>query len=225
VPQEDHVAAARAVYDVAAAQYVQFTGTEISAATEGPIERSLLAAFVELVTTGRGSRVADVGCGPGRVASFLATHGLDVVGLDVSRAMLEAARRAHPAIQFQEGRLDELPLGDRSVNGVVCWYSIIYTPPDRLDDAFAELRRVIDGDGLLMLAFQAGSGDPMLRPDAHGTKLTLTSYHHDLADVTRRLERAAFDVHATAVREPEFDHESTPQAFVIARSERSPRGS
>jgi hypothetical protein len=35
--------------------------------------------------------------------------------------------------------------------------------------------------------------------------------------VTTRLEAAGLEVRATAVREPEFDHEQTPQAFVIAR--------
>jgi hypothetical protein len=39
----------RAVYDMAAPRYVQFVGTEISSATEGPIDPSLLVAFVELV--------------------------------------------------------------------------------------------------------------------------------------------------------------------------------
>ena len=68
------MAAARAVYDVSTERYVEFVGTEVSAATEGPIDRSLLAAFVELLTTGQSKRVADVGCGPGRVAAFLAKH-------------------------------------------------------------------------------------------------------------------------------------------------------
>ena len=45
---EDHVATARAVYDMTAPRYVQFVGTEISSATEGPIDQSLLVAFVEL---------------------------------------------------------------------------------------------------------------------------------------------------------------------------------
>jgi len=43
---EDHVATARAVYDMAAAKYVQFVGTEISSATEGPLDQSLLVAFI-----------------------------------------------------------------------------------------------------------------------------------------------------------------------------------
>lgn len=218
MPQGDHVAAARAVYDAAADRYVEFVGTEISSATEAPVDCSLLTAFVDLVTDGTSKRVADVGCGPGRVAAFLATRGLDVVGLDVSAAMLAAARIAHPDISFEEGQLDDLPIDDGSLAGVVCWYSIIYTPPECLANAFTELERVLSPGGYLLLAFQTGSGEPVHRTDAHGTALTLTSFRHSLGDMTGRLEHAGLDVRVTALREPEFDHETTPQAFVIARS-------
>ena len=107
---EDHVASARAVYDMTAPAYVQFVGTEISSATEGPIDRSLLVAFIELIKRQSVGRVADVGCGPGRVAAFLAERGLDVVGVDVSQAMLAVARTAHPHIEFKEGQPNALPI-------------------------------------------------------------------------------------------------------------------
>jgi 2-polyprenyl-3-methyl-5-hydroxy-6-metoxy-1,4-benzoquinol methylase len=102
--QEDHVTAARAVYDASVERYVGFVGVEISAATEGPIDRALLTAFVELVSAIPG-RVADIGCGPGRVAAHLARSGLDTIGIDVSSAMLAEARRAHPDTTFDEGHL------------------------------------------------------------------------------------------------------------------------
>ena len=218
MPAEDHVAAARAVYEASADTYIQFVGTEISAATETAVDRALLRAFVDLVKEGTSMRVADVGCGPGRVAAFLAMHHLEVVGLDPSPAMLAAARIAHPDIRFEEGQLDDLPIAEESLAGVVCWYSIIYTPPEHLGDAFAELARVLRPGGYLLLAFQAGSGEHVLRTDAHRTALSLTSFRHSLGDVTGRLEDAGLSVRATALREPEFDHEMTPQAFVIARS-------
>ena len=218
MPAKDHVAAARAVYEASADTYVQFVGTEISAATEAPVDRSLLGAFVDLVKAGSSTRVADVGCGPGRVAAFLVTHHLEVVGLDPSPAMLASARIAHPDIRFEEGQLDDLPVPEASLAGVVCWYSMIYTPPEYLGDAFAELARVLRPGGHLLLAFQAGSGEPVLRTDAHATALSLASFRHSVSDVTGRLEDAGVSVRATAVRQPEFDHETTPQAFVIGRS-------
>jgi SAM-dependent methyltransferase len=221
VPQRDHVTAARAVYDASADTYVEFVGIEISSATEAPLDRSVLTTFVDLVAAGTSMRVADVGCGPGRVAALLAGHGLDVIGLDVSVAMLAAARTAHPDIEFEEGRLDRLPIDTDSLAGVVCWYSIIYTPPESLAEAFAELERVLSPGGYLLVAFQAGGGEPVQRTNVHGTDLSLTSFRHSPADVAGRLELAGLEVRATVLREPEFDHEQTPQAFVFARAHSS----
>ena len=221
VPQEDHVATARAVYNSPASSYVEFVGTELSSATETPVDQSLLLAFVELVAAGTGQRVADVGCGPGRVAAFLARHGLDVIGVDVAPGMLAAARMAHPDIEFEDGQLDDLPMDEGSLAGVVCWYSIIYTPPEHLGDAFAEIERVLSPGGYVLVAFQVGNGEPIHRSDAYGTGLPLTSYRHNLADVADRLEQAGLEVRATALREPEFDHETTQQGFVVARHPRT----
>src|ERR1700733_10938312 len=100
--REDHVATARAVYDMAAPGYVQFVGTEITSATEGPMDQALLVAFVALVERQATDRAPEVGWGPGRAAAFMAERGLDVVGVDVSQAMLAAARSAHPLIRFEE---------------------------------------------------------------------------------------------------------------------------
>jgi ubiquinone/menaquinone biosynthesis C-methylase UbiE len=215
VSGEEHVATARAVYEKAAPSYVQFVGTEISSATEGPIDRSLLAAFIELIKRNPIGRVADVGCGPGRVAAFMAERGLDVVGVDVSQAMLTVARTAHPHIMFEEGRLDNLPIETGVLAGAVCWYSIIYTPPDRLAEAFKELARVLLPAGFLLLAFQA-EGEPVHRADAQGTRLPLTSYRHSVRQVASCLEEAGFKIYSTILRASELEHETSPQGFVFA---------
>jgi ubiquinone/menaquinone biosynthesis C-methylase UbiE len=217
VSSEDHVKNARAVYDMAAPGYVQFVGTEISSATEGPVDRSLLVAFIELIKRRPVGPVADVGCGPGRVAAFMAYHGLDVVGVDVSQAMLTVARNAHPHIRFEEGQLDALPMESGVLAGAVCWYSIIYTPAERLAEAFGELTRVLMPGGYLLLAFQA-EGEAVRRLDAHGTHLPLTSYRHSVQDVVRCLEGTAFEIYSTVLRAPELEHETTSQGFVIASS-------
>jgi ubiquinone/menaquinone biosynthesis C-methylase UbiE len=218
VSGEDHVATARTVYDLAALTYVQFVGTEISPATEGPIDRAVLVAFVELIKGRTVGRVADVGCGPGRVAAFMAEHGLDVVGVDVSQEMLAVARTAHPHIKFVEGQVDALPIETGALAGAVCWYSVIYTPPDRLAEAFGELTRVLIPGGYLLLAFQAGSGEPVHRAQAHGTDLSLTSYRHSVEQVASCLEETGFKIYTTVVRAPELDHETTSQGFIVASS-------
>ncbi len=211
----DHVATAREVFNLSAQTYVDFVGTELSADTEGPVDRSLLAAFAELVGRQDVKLVADVGCGPGRVAEFLASRGLDVIGVDVSAALLSIARAAHPSIEFRLGQLDALPFDAGVLAGAVCWYSIIYTPPERLDASIVELARVLLPGGFLLLAFQT-EGAPVRRRDAVGTALSLTSYRHSVREVAARLIGAGFEIYATVLRAPDLEHETTSQGFVIA---------
>jgi ubiquinone/menaquinone biosynthesis C-methylase UbiE len=215
VSSEDHVAAARDVYDLTARTYVESVGTAINSATESPVDRAMLVAFIEMINRQPTNRVADVGCGPGRAAAFMAERGLDVVGVDVSQAMLAVARTAHPHIEFKEGQLDVLPLETGVLAGAVCWYSIIYTPLGRLHGAFAELARVLIPGGHLLLAFQAGT-EPVHREHAFGTHLPLTSYRHSVQAVADTLEGAGFRIHTTTLRAPELEHETTDQGFVIA---------
>ena len=212
-----YVDRARAVYDASAAQYVRFVGLEISPATEGPVDRSLLTAFVELVSSAGNGRVADIGCGPGRVAALLARHGFDVVGIDPSAALLDLARHAHPSIVFELGQLNALPVANGALVGAVCWYSIMYTPPSHMDELCFELSRAMAPGGWVLLAFPAGSGEALHRDDAFGTKLPLTTYLHDPNDVRERLTTSGMEIHVTTIREAELEHEMTPQAFIIAR--------
>ena len=60
------------------------------------------ASFVESFGTGS---VLDAGCGTGRVAIELSRRGLDVVGIDMDPAMLEAARQKAPELRWIEGDL------------------------------------------------------------------------------------------------------------------------
>ena len=213
---EDHVTTARAVYDMAAPRYVQFVGTEISPATEGPMDNR---CSWPSSSWSRGKPLPGCRCrvGPGRAAAFMAERGLDVVGVDVSQAMLAVARSAHPLIRFEAGQLDALPFETGVLAGAVCWYSIIYTPLGRLAEAFGELARVLMPGGYLLLAFQA-EDEPVHRADALGTHLPLTSYRHSVQEVVGCLEDTGFKIYATVLRAPELEDETTSQGFIIANS-------
>jgi len=220
--EPEHVSTTREAYDGTADVYVQYIGTEISASIEADLDRSLLEAFVGRVGAAPAESVAgsvaDVGCGPGRVAAFLAARGLDVVGFDVSRSMLDLGRAAHPGVRFDEGLLTRLPVPDHSLVGAVCWYSIIHTPPELLDEVAAELARVLVPGAPLLVAFQAGRGEALHRTEVLGRPVSLTSYRHDPLDVARRLAAGGFEVDQPVVRAAVGEHESTPQAFISARA-------
>lgn len=76
-------------YDRVAADYTAHIADELAGK---PLDRALLLAFAEQVRPL--GPVADLGCGPGHVAAFLAEAGVAVEGIDYSSGMVaQAARR------------------------------------------------------------------------------------------------------------------------------------
>lgn len=208
-----HIAAARAFYDAIAEDYAALF---CDALDVRPLDRAHLAGFAELV--GAGGRVADVGCGPGRVTGHLASLGLKVLGIDLSEAMLAIARRDQPGLRFAQGSMQHLALPDKALDGVVSYYSTIHTPQHELPAVYAEFRRVLTPGGHLLLAFQCG--DTPLRHDRpFGRPVSLDFRRLQPQKVAVLLEDAGFHVLQRTVRTAESDlGETTPQAFLLARA-------
>jgi trans-aconitate methyltransferase len=60
-------------------------------------------ALLGLLAPRPGERVLDVGCGTGHLTAQIAAAGAEVVGLDLSPAMIDQARQAYPALRFVVG--------------------------------------------------------------------------------------------------------------------------
>ncbi|MDR6980513.1 SAM-dependent methyltransferase [Streptomyces sp. 3330] len=211
------VTATRVFYDAIAGDYAERFRDELAVK---PLERALLGAYAELV--GAGGRVADLGCGPGRVTGFLGALGLDVVGLDLSEAMLAVARRENPGIRFTQGSMLELDFADGSLAGVVSFYSSIHTPVDELPALFAEFHRVLVPGGHLLLAFQVGD-EPRHFDRPWGHPVALDFERRRPERMAELLGSAGFAMLSRTVREPDADlGESPPHAFLIARRPLAP---
>ena len=206
---EDHVATARAVYDKSAPRYVQFVGTEISSVTEGPIDRSLLVAFIELIK--RRTVIASPMSAAGQAEWRRSWRNVDSMS-SAWTCQRRCSLSLGPHIRTSSSkRVSSMHSPSTGVlAGAVCWKSIIYTPPDRLAEAFGELKRVLMPQGFLLLAFQA-EGEPIHRADAQGTHLPLTSYRHKVQEVAGFLEDTGFKIYATVLRSPELEGETTPK--------------
>jgi 2-polyprenyl-3-methyl-5-hydroxy-6-metoxy-1,4-benzoquinol methylase len=59
---------------------------------------------------GRGARILDAGCGPGRVGAELAARGHTVVGVDADPLLIDAARADHPGANWLVADLADFDL-------------------------------------------------------------------------------------------------------------------
>jgi trans-aconitate methyltransferase len=58
--------------------------------------------LVTLLDPKPGERILDLGCGTGHLTQQIASSGATVLGIDVSEAMLDEARRSYPALIFEK---------------------------------------------------------------------------------------------------------------------------
>lgn len=117
--------------------------------------------LVDLAEPRSGERALDVACGTGIVARTLARSvgptGA-VVGLDLSRSMLEVASAAAMGealdIELVEGRAESLPFDDHTFDLVTCQFGLMFFS-DRAA-ALREMRRVLRPTGRIAVSVWQG---------------------------------------------------------------------
>ncbi len=109
--------------------------------------------------------VADLGCGSGALAVELAPFVKQIIGVDNSEPMLDAARqRARGAdnIGLRQGNLTALPIDDASVDATLCVLVLTYVEDTAA--ALAEMHRVLrPGGRVVVVDLLAHNRDPFRR--------------------------------------------------------------
>jgi ubiquinone/menaquinone biosynthesis C-methylase UbiE len=192
---DERLAVTAAAYDAMSARYAQFVAGELA---EPPLDRAVLAAFAEHVRAGGGGLVAELGCGEGRIAAHLAGLGLDVLGIDLSPAMIEIARATRPGIRFEAGSMHALPFASGSLAGAVSWYSLIHAAPGDVPGYLAEAGRVLRPGGHLLAAFFEAVNEPVTAFDHKVTP----AYRWPLGELAQLASEAGFAEAGRMSREP-----------------------
>ena len=162
-----------------------------------PLDLELLTRFADQTRTC--GKVCDLGCGPGHVTRLLNDLRVSVFGIDVSPLMVTEARRRNPGLEFHEGDMLALDLAPDSLAGMVAFYAIVNLPQGRLAMAFSQMWRVLQANGLLLMAFHVG--DEIVRPpELWGVPVTMDFYLHSPDNVCASLEAAGFGVEDIAER-------------------------
>jgi SAM-dependent methyltransferase len=211
----DYLDSTRTAYDTVAVDYAETLRDHLAGSTW---DRAILGAFTELVNAAGGGRVADIGCGPGRVTEHLHTLGLDVFGIDLSPEMIAVARKWYPHLDFQLGVMPGLSIEDGALAGIVAWYSIIHTPPERHPEIFTDFHRMLSPGGHLLLAFQAGNERRHVE-HAYGHDVSCDAYRLPPEEIIEKLGEVGFTTVSRLMREPEGELEATQQVYLVARKQ------
>ncbi|MBU4490606.1 MAG: class I SAM-dependent methyltransferase [Actinobacteria bacterium] len=131
---------------------------------QGPVYNRLIGGatlelydrFVDSVSPPEGSRLLDIGCGPGHICLMLAEkhHTVSIVGVDYSPTQVRAANRLREKrgitnCEFVRGDAMGLPFEDASFDTVISFASIKHWPDE--GQGLEEVRRVLVPGGSALI--------------------------------------------------------------------------
>jgi SAM-dependent methyltransferase len=158
--QHEAVIATRSAYEADAATWA-------SRRQDRTYWSARVASFAEAVRkSGVPGPVLDLGCGPGVGTAELAAAGLEVVGLDVTRAMLEIAITQPGVRDLVQGDSRLLPLAGGGFAAVWASASLLHLPKSQAGPALAEVARVLRRGGCFYSSMKEGDREGLDSPGA-----------------------------------------------------------
>jgi ubiquinone/menaquinone biosynthesis C-methylase UbiE len=98
----------------------------------------------------KGKRILDLGCGPGIHAKKLFDMGAKIKGIDISKELIELARKEAPEIEFKLGDAEKLPYKNSEFDIVVS--SLVLCHLKNWGKVLREVKRVLKRNGIFIFS-------------------------------------------------------------------------
>ncbi len=128
-----------------------------------------------------GGRVLDIGCGDGRMVSYLRSHGIDAYGVDMSPEMVKRAGENCCCAEVKLGRAECLPYSDESFDCILmqCSFSLC-----EAEKTISEINRILKHGGQVIITDVYSSKEEMSFPKSNQVsnlyyKTTIEKYFSD----------------------------------------------
>jgi len=146
--------------------------------------------------------VADLGCGTGNAAEYLAPFVKKIIAVDRESSMLDAARRrleAYDNVEFRQGDLTSLPIADGEVDAAMVFLVLHYIEDPAA--VVADIARTLAPGGLLVIVdMTAHDRESYRHTMGHEhlgfTEATVVSWADAAGLVNARYRRLRPDTHA-----------------------------
>ena len=180
------------------------------------LDRILLKAFAD--ENRLAGTFLDLGCGPGQTTQFLYDYGItDIIGTDISPAMIQTAKKFNPRIRFEVADMLNLHYPDQTVAAALAFYAIVHFTPEQLARSLQEIRRILKEKGEFLFSFHAG--EQVIHLDEFlDQKVSIDFHFFETKKVIDLLIQNGFELIDVIEREPykEFEYQSK-RAYIWVR--------
>jgi SAM-dependent methyltransferase len=131
--------------------------------------------------------VLDAGCGPGHHSLFLSRCGHEVVGVDLSKAMLRIARSAVSTAAFRHMDIQALKFRQRTFDGIWCAGAAMHVPREEFVALCRGYRAVVRPRGVIAISVQVMRESELVE---YGSDRRFFEYYRDKAEIAQLVMQA-----------------------------------
>ncbi|MBP9691358.1 class I SAM-dependent methyltransferase [Candidatus Woesebacteria bacterium] len=155
--------------------------------------------FFEYLPSGK---IIEIGSGSGRDAQELIAHGYEYIGTDISKGLLEIAKKRNPHASFSLQSVYNLDFPDGTFDGFWASAVLLHIPKNRIDEALQHLKRILKDGATGFISLKKGDGEKMVDGDHVGIDYKRFFSFYEQPEFTEILQRNHFEILETYV----FDH-------------------
>lgn len=158
--------------------------------------------------------ILDLGCGTGRIAQFFSDKGCEVTGLDLSKKMIEIARKKHPKIKFLHKDMTKINFADKSFNAVSIVCSLFHLEKKQIPELITKVHRMLKENGFLLIIIHEGEGETFIdEPLSPGEKIFVSLFSEK--EITTLLVESGFEIEKINRKKPKLKGELPFNKLII----------
>lgn len=195
------------IYDIIAEDYAKRFDS-----IESNDDLIFLNTFLSYLTLD--SNIVDLGCGTGFSSGYFQKNKMISEGVDLSKSMMEIARRNYPDIKFSVDDMRKF-VPEKQVDAVWAGYSIFHFEQESFEMTLEKIKTYLKSKGVLGIVVQEGEGeierDEIFLPEE---KIYIHLYNEDqLKEILNNHGFEVFDIKRELAKDFEFPYNKLLMIF------------
>lgn len=186
-------------YDATAKEYAQLVA--------GMFLKNEIEIFVSHLS--KNSLILDLGCGSGRDAKIFTEKGYRVIGIDLSKKLLEIAQRTAPKAEFRLMDILKLDFPDNYFDGIWAAGSLPHIPKKDIPAAITQIHRVLKKGRILFISLKEGEGE-ILKEDKRYKEIEKFWSFFKQEEIENYLKKENFRILSSDITKDENSYATNP---------------
>lgn len=179
-----------------------------------PDENEHVKKFLSLLP--KGSKILDVGCGPGEDAKFATENGFDVTGIDASKQMIKIAKKNCPKGKFKTRDIKDMDFKSETFDAIIAAFVLQHVHKKHVLHIMGKFHQFLKKGGLLYMALQHGKSREIYREEVLNQERLFFNIY-SFSEIEKILTHAGFSIFQKFKKKPEINENKFNKLFIIAR--------